>query len=216
MSIIELITELDTNVFLALNGLNTPWLDPVMWVLTGKFTWVALYALLLWWLYRRFEWRQATVYLMAVVLTIVVADQVCGGVLRGAIGRLRPANLQNPISHMVHIVNDYRGGNFGFPSCHGANSFGLAVIMSLIMRRRWFTWCILAWAALNSYTRLYLGVHYPGDIFIGACIGSLAGWLMYLVARWVIRRWIRVDNTGGGSAPDSYGPRPTADTRARR
>lgn len=216
MSLIEYIADIDTKVFLALNGMHTPRLDPVMWVLTGKFTWVPLYALLLWWLYKRFQWRQATVYLLAVIFTIVVADQVCGGALRGCIGRLRPANLDNPISHMVHIVNDYRGGSFGFPSCHGANSFGLAVIMSLIMKRRWFTLCILAWAVLNSYTRLYLGVHYPGDIIIGATIGSLMGWGMYRLAQWVIDRWLKADNTGGGNAPDSCGPHPRADKFGRR
>ncbi len=216
MSLIDYIAEIDTKIFLALNGMHTPWLDPVMWVLTGKFTWIPLYALLLWWLYKRYQWREATVYLVAVVLTIVVADQVCGGALRGYIGRLRPANLGNPISHMVHIVNGYRGGNFGFPSCHGANSFGLAVIMSLIMKRRWFTLSILAWATLNSYTRLYLGVHYPGDILAGATIGSLAGWGQYSLAQWVIRRCIKAGRSGGGSAPDSCEPHPMADKCGRR
>lgn len=216
MSLIEFITEIDTTLFLALNGMNIPWLDPVMWVLTGKFTWLPLYALLLWWLYKRFEWRQATVYLVCVVLTIIIADQVCGGALRGTIGRLRPANLANPISGMVHIVNDYRGGNYGFPSCHAANSFGLAVIMALIMRRRWFTWSILAWALLNSYTRIYLGVHYPGDIMVGATVGSLTGWGMYSAARAVINRWFKADNTGGGSAPCNCGPHPKGDKCDRR
>ncbi len=188
MSIIEFLTNLDTTIFLALNGMHMPWLDPVMWWLTGKFTWVPLYLLLTWWLFRRFQWRTATVYLVAIILTVVITDQVCGGALREAIGRLRPANLDNPISPLVHIVNDYRGGNYGFPSCHAANSFGLAVIISLIMRRRWFTLSILAWAALNSYTRIYLGVHYPGDVFVGACVGVLTGWLMYLLVGYVMRR----------------------------
>lgn len=216
MSLIRLITEIDTKLFLTLNGMNIPWLDPTMWVLTGKFIWIPLYALLLWWLYKRFEWRQATVYLACVVLTIVIADQVCGGALRGAIGRLRPANIANPISGMVHIVNDYRGGNYGFPSCHAANSFGLAVIMSLIMKRRWFTWSILAWAMLNSYTRIYLGVHYPGDILVGASVGSLTGWGMYAVSRAIINRWLKADNTGGGSAPCNCGPLPKGDKRDHR
>ncbi len=188
MSIIEFLTNLDTTIFLALNGMHMPWLDPVMWWLTGKFTWVPLYLLLTWWLFRRFQWRTATVYFVAIILTVVITDQMCGGVLREAIGRLRPANLDNPISPLVHIVNDYRGGNYGFPSCHAANSFGLAVIISLIMRRRWFTLSILAWAALNSYTRIYLGVHYPGDVFVGACVGVLTGWLMYLLVGYVMRR----------------------------
>lgn len=186
---IEFLTNLDTTVFLALNGMHLPWLDPVMWSLTGKFTWVPLYMLLTWGLYRKFQWRTATIYFVAVILTVVITDQVCGGALRASIGRLRPANLANPISSLVHVVNDYRGGNYGFPSCHASNSFGLAVIMCLIMRRRWFTWSLLAWAALNSYTRIYLGVHYPGDVLIGACVGSLTGWLMYLCASYLMRRF---------------------------
>ncbi|MDE6308718.1 MAG: phosphatase PAP2 family protein [Muribaculaceae bacterium] len=216
MSIIEYIADIDTKIFLALNGMHAQWLDPAMWMMTGRFFWVPLYALLLWWLYKRYQWREATVYLLAVVLTIVIADQVCGGALRGYIGRLRPANPDNPISGMVHIVNGYRGGSFGFPSCHGANSFGLAVIMSLIMKRRWFTICIIIWALLNSYTRIYLGVHYPGDILVGATFGSLAAWGMYRLARCVIDRWIKVDKTAADSVPDSCGPRSRVGKCGRR
>lgn len=83
---------------------------------------------------------------------------------------------------MVYIVNGRRGGGFGFPSCHAANSFGLAIFLICLFRKRWLSIFIVLWAFTNSYTRLYLGLHYPGDLVAGAIIGGFGGWLFYFIA----------------------------------
>ncbi len=83
---------------------------------------------------------------------------------------------------MVYIVNGYRGGSYGFPSCHAANSFGLALYVICTFRKRWLSLFIIAWAALNCYTRIYLGVHYPGDLLVGGIIGGFGGWMFSTIA----------------------------------
>ena len=123
------------------------------------------------------------------VLAVTLADQVTASLLRPMFERLRPANLDNPISAMVHIVNDYRGGRYGFPSCHAANTFAVVSLMSLFFYRWRFTLFIIMWALLNCYSRLYLGVHYPGDLIAGILVGSICGGVVFLVASAVMNYW---------------------------
>ena len=99
-----------------------------------------------------------------------------------------PSNPENPLSEMVHIVGGYRGGSYGFPSCHAANSFALASFLILLFANRKLSLFIFAWAVLNSYSRVYLGVHYPGDLLVGAIIGTAAGLAMAFAAGYVADR----------------------------
>lgn len=99
-----------------------------------------------------------------------------------------PSNPANPLSEMVHIVGGYRGGSYGFPSCHAANSFALASFLILLFANRKLSLFIFAWAVLNSYSRVYLGVHYPGDLLVGAIIGTAAGLAMAFAAGYVADR----------------------------
>lgn len=180
---IDFLINIDTEILLFFNGLHAPWLDSFMSMATGRFVWVPMYATILFILFRTFPRREACLYTIAVVLAIVFADQICATVLRPQFERLRPANPENPISGLVHIVDDYRGGRYGFPSCHGSNSFALATILSLIVGTPRFTRFIFFWATLNAYTRLYLGVHYPGDLLTGAIIGSAGAAAIYYAMR---------------------------------
>lgn len=107
---------------------------------------------------------------------------------RPSVCRLRPSNPENPLSEMVHIVGGYRGGSYGFPSCHAANSFALASFLTLLFANRKLSLFIFAWAVLNSYSRVYLGVHYPGDLLVGAIIGTAAGLAMAFAAGYVADR----------------------------
>lgn len=198
---IELLRSIDTEIFLSLNNLYSPFWDSFMSIFSGKMIWAPMYATIVYILYTNLDKRTATLYALAIILTIALADLTCARVLRPLAERLRPANLDNPISGMVHIVGNYRGGIYGFPSCHAANSFGLATILSLIIRKRTLTVFIFLWATVNSYSRLYLGVHYTGDLLVGAIIGSLIAFIVYWVARRIARRLI---GYSGASFTQSY------------
>ena len=174
---IERLINLDINVFLWLNSHHTPFWDSVMWLVSGKIQWAPLYLLLLAYIIYRYKWQSISI-IIAVIIAITLADQLAVKAFKEVFERLRPSH--NPdIENLVHIVNNYRGGVYGFVSNHAANSFALAVFMSFLLKKRFFTIAILFWAALVSYSRIYLGVHYPGDILGGALLGLLIGWLVY-------------------------------------
>lgn len=182
---IDWLNTIDTQVFLALNGLHAPYFDAFMKLFTGKWIWVPMYAAVLFAVVRNYRWRQTLAVLVCVALAITIADQVCATLIRPEVCRLRPSNPENPLSEMVHIVGGYRGGSYGFPSCHAANSFALASFLTLLFANRKLSLFIFVWAVLNSYSRVYLGVHYPGDLLVGAIIGTAAGLAMAFAAGYV-------------------------------
>lgn len=177
--IILWLADLDARLLLIVNGAHSPFFDAVMWCISGRWIWVPFYIVLTYMLFRHFSWKRATLCLITIGLIILAADQTCASLIRPEVCRLRPANLNNPLSQLVHVVNGYRGGRYGFPSCHAANTFALAMFMSLVFRNRWFTVMMFSWAIVVSYSRMYLGVHYFGDLFCGASVGSLFAVLFY-------------------------------------
>lgn len=178
----EALNNIDTQLFLIFNGIHSPYMDNFMKLFTMKFVWVPMYATIILIIFRRYNRQMAILFIISIILSIALADQICATLIRPVVERMRPANPDNPLSALVHIVGGYRGGRYGFPSCHGANSFALATIMILIIRQRRFSIFILIWASVNSYSRLYLGVHYPGDLFVGAIIGSICAFICYFIA----------------------------------
>lgn len=182
------LSDIDARLLLIVNGAHSPFFDSVMWCISGRWIWVPFYAVLAYLLFRRMSWKRASICLVTIGLIILAADQTCATLIRPEIGRLRPANLNNPLSSFVHVVNGYRGGKYGFPSCHAANTFALAVFMSLVIRHKWFTVMMFSWAFIVSYSRMYLGVHYFGDLFCGATIGSLFAVLFYYLQNYLFKR----------------------------
>ncbi|WP_455054436.1 phosphatase PAP2 family protein [Leyella stercorea] len=182
------LSDIDARLLLIVNGAHSPFFDSVMWCISGRWVWVPFYAVLAYLLFRRMSWKRASICLVTIGLIILAADQTCATLIRPEIGRLRPANLNNPLSSFVHVVNGYRGGRYGFPSCHAANTFALAVFMSLVIRHKWFTVMMFSWAFIVSYSRMYLGVHYFGDLFCGATIGSLFAVLFYYLQNYLFKR----------------------------
>ncbi|WP_444297187.1 phosphatase PAP2 family protein [Leyella stercorea] len=182
------LSDIDARLLLIVNGAHSPFFDAVMWCISGRWIWVPFYAVLAYLLFRRMSWKRASICLVTIGLIILAADQTCATLIRPEIGRLRPANLNNPLSSFVHVVNGYRGGRYGFPSCHAANTFALAVFMSLVIRHKWFTVMMFSWAFVVSYSRMYLGVHYFGDLFCGATIGSLFAVLFYYLQNYLFKR----------------------------
>lgn len=182
------LSDIDARLLFIVNGAHSPFFDSVMWCISGRWIWVPFYAVLAYLLFRRMSWKRASICLVTIGLIILAADQTCATLIRPEIGRLRPANLNNPLSSFVHVVNGYRGGRYGFPSCHAANTFALAVFMSLVIRHKWFTVMMFLWAFVVSYSRMYLGVHYFGDLFCGATIGSLFAVLFYYLQNYLFKR----------------------------
>jgi undecaprenyl-diphosphatase len=185
----DFLLELDRDAFLFLNSLNTSWLDVVMPWITRTESWIPLYVFLIYLVikdYRKNSWA----VLLGVALTIVLADQVTGHLMKPYFERLRPSHDPS-LAGLVHIVDGYRGGSYGFASGHAANTFGVATFVVVALSgHRWVRWLFL-WAALMTYSRIYLGVHYPGDIIVGAMVGIIAALIMLSVTLYLLRRFGR-------------------------
>lgn len=179
--------QIDTNIFLYLNGLHSPFFDVVMWWASNKFIWAPLYAGLLWLLIRQNPGRAGLLLLM-ILLLILLSDQ-SANLAKFALARFRPSN--EPTLHgMVHILRNYSGGTFGFYSGHASSSFAITVfVISLAGKKyKWLIPLMLSYAFLVSYSRIYLGVHYPGDILVGALAGSIYGYAVSRLYFYTIRR----------------------------
>lgn len=183
---IEKLNELDTSLFLWLNGFHSPFWDKVMWFISGKVEWAPLYIALLAYVIYKYRWKSIWIF-VAIALLITLADQISTEVFKKGIERLRPTH-NSEIRDLVHIVNNYRGGMYGFVSSHAANSFAVAIFFTLLLNKRWFTISIILWASIVSYSRIYLGVHYPGDILGGAILGILLAYLVYYLLSYILKR----------------------------
>jgi len=123
-------------------------------------------------------WKEALLVTLFFVLLFAVCDQVASSFFKPLFERFRPTHHPD-FKEMVDIVNGYRGGRYGFISSHATNSFGLAVFISLLFRHRRVTISVVCWALLNSYTRIYLGVHFISDILAGIIVGTILAFLLY-------------------------------------
>lgn len=173
---IEYLDKIDRSIFLFLNGIHSPFWDKIMFWISGDTSWIFLYIVLLIGLAVKYRWRMIFI-VVAITLTITASDQFSVHLFKEVFERLRPChNLE--ISELVHLVNNHCGGKFGFVSSHAANTFALAMLTSGLFQNKYYTWFIFIWAAIVSYSRIYLGVHYLGDILGGALLGIFIGWLV--------------------------------------
>lgn len=184
---IEKIIQWDTQLFLFLNGLHNDFWDTVMWYISDKEFWYPFYALVLIYIFWKYKWH-GFLALFFLILLIVCADQGSVQLFKNVFERLRPCH--NPeIKDMVHIVNNKCGGQYGFVSSHAANTFAFAMFTGLLFRHRIYTISIFVWAAVVSYSRIYLGVHFPLDILGGALLGILVGIVIFRLYFWVLMRF---------------------------
>lgn len=181
---LEFITNIDTRLTLFLNGSDSEMLDAIAVTATKTSTWIPLGILLLYVLMRMKDWKNALLVILCVAIAITLADQMASGIFKPLVARLRPSH--NPeLQGVIDLVGDYRGGKYGFFSSHAANTCAVAVFLSLLFRKRVFTVAICSWAIINSWTRLYLGVHYVGDIMVGLIWGALVGWMVFRLYRFL-------------------------------
>jgi undecaprenyl-diphosphatase len=146
-----------------------------------KVIWIPFYLSFAPVVFRHWKWQTGLTFFVLAVLLLAVNDQLCSSVIRPAVCRLRPSNLANPVSDMVHIVDGYRGGRYGFPSAHSTNSWGLTIFVILIFRNKRLSVSMVLWATIMCYTRMYLGVHYFGDVFVGFILGTINATIFYLL-----------------------------------
>lgn len=184
----QTLLDLDKKILLFLNSLNHPVLDQIMYYSTGTFFWLPLYLFLIFLIYKNYR-KETWFILLGAAVTIILADQITTSLMKPFFARLRPS--QDPsLQNLVHLVNGYKGGLYGFASSHAANTFGTALFIWLVVRPfyKGVGW-IFVWAIFMTYTRIYLGVHYPGDILAGAAIGLGCGWAGYRCSLWLINKY---------------------------
>lgn len=183
--------HIDKQLLLAINGTYAPWADALMWQVSQAVTWLPLYALLIVCLAVMFrgEWLKLAIALLMVAIAVGGADLICAWLIKPLVARPRPTH-DAEIGTLIHLVNGYRGGAYGFCSNHAANTMACAGLFSAIMKHgkpRWIHLCItlpmLLWVAINCYSRMYLGVHYPLDILGGLVVGALIAWLVWRLGR---------------------------------
>ncbi|MFO7659069.1 MAG: phosphatase PAP2 family protein [Bacteroidales bacterium] len=184
---LELLADTDTTLFLFLNGFHSPFWDDVMWFVSGKMQWIPLYLAIISWMIYKFRWK-AVYIIISVIILIALTDQLAVKLFKETVLRLRPCH-QPELSRLVHLVNNHCGGKYGFISNHAANSFALATFTAFIFRNRIFTMFIFFWAAVVAYSRVYLGVHFPGDIIAGAMFGMLVAVLVFIALKTINNRF---------------------------
>jgi len=175
---IEALKNLDTEFFLAINGSHNSIFDFLMFWASNKLIWIPLYLFFLYLLIKNNKWKTVGIFL-SIILLIVLSDQGSVLLFKNVFLRLRPCH-EPQLEGLVHLVNGKCGGQFGFISSHASNSFALAIflIQFLGKKYRFFTVLVLFWALMVAYSRVYLGVHYPGDVIVAAVFGNLLGFMI--------------------------------------
>jgi len=184
---LEEISRLDRDLLIYLNSLHHPILDVVMTAVSGKWFWTPLYGLLVAWLVVQFK-KRSWLLLPIIALAVALADRISSGLFKPYFERFRPCH-DGRLCDLLHLP-DGCGGYYGFVSSHAANSFVVAMLLHLLLRPAYIKYRALLWiwAALVSYSRVYLAAHYPADIIFGGIMGILVGWFVYLLYRFLERK----------------------------
>jgi len=177
MEIIEVLEYADKSLFFTLNGLHNPYFDNFMFLYSEKFIWIPFYLAVIYQIIK-LSGRKSLWIILSLIIAVTIADLVSSALIKELVQRLRPSRDES-LGELVHIVNGYRGGKYGFVSSHAANAMGFAVLTSLLFRNRIFSISVFFWALITGYSRIYLGVHYPGDIIGGFIVGIFAGLLCF-------------------------------------
>jgi undecaprenyl-diphosphatase len=172
----ETLQQIDTTVLIWINnGLKSDWMDAIMLFCSGKLTWLPWYAILLFFLYKSNP-KRILINLIVLTCCIALADQLASGLLKPLVARLRPCH-NDSVNIKLILIDGICGGQYGFVSSHAANVFAVFfffVLKNVFQNMKYMIYVLLVWAVIVSLSRVYLGVHYPGDVFCGALIGIIA------------------------------------------
>lgn len=188
---LDFLKRIDVDLFLFLNRHNNSFFDFCFYWISHKWIWIPFYAFLLYLLIKEQKHRTWFV-LIFIALAITISDQISSTFLKEHFMRFRPCH-DSSISSKVHLVNNYCGGSYGFVSSHAANAFALAAFFSRLFKNNnsGLTYTLWIWAAVVSYSRIYLGVHFPGDILGGAIVGVFSGFVAFACYRKLILKFPR-------------------------
>ncbi len=179
----DTLISLDKQLLLWFNGSDSVFIDTMAMTLTNAKTWIPLYAALLFMVVRaNIDWRRILLVVACAGMCVLLAGTINDEIVKPLVARLRPTH-DLEIGALVDIVDGYRGGRYGFFSSHAANTFSLAVFFSLLVRNRYFSVFLILWSLTNCWTRMYLGVHFPFDIFCGLLWGGCVGTGVYAAYR---------------------------------
>jgi len=176
---LEYLLKLDTDLFLLLNGINSTFWDTIMWYISATKTWIPLYLIVLFFVFKQQKWKGFITFFFMILL-VGVADQGSVHLFKNTFQRLRPCHNE-AILNIVHIVNNKCGGLYSFVSSHATNTFAFAVFTSLYFNKKKISYLLIFWAIIVSYSRIYLGVHYPLDVFGGAILGVIIGVIIFKI-----------------------------------
>ena len=171
--------DIDSQLFLFLNGLHADWLDPIMIAITKMWVWLPIYLFLVYLTIKQYGKRCWMIFL-AVGLVVLCSDQLSAHVCKPVFQRLRPCyNID--FQELIYLPKGMAGGHYGFVSSHAANTFAIGTFLTAALRKntKWIGWLLFMWAFLSSYSRIYIGYHYPGDILCGAVLGILIGLIIW-------------------------------------
>lgn len=176
MEIITRIVEFDKQILLLINSMHNGYFDTFMFSFSKVAVWIPFYLSVIYILFKS-AGKKAIWFVLLLILGVVLADQL-SGLIKNLIERPRPTH-HTVIARFLHVVNNYTGGPFGFVSSHAANTAGFAVLSSLLIRQKPYTFATFIWVAVTCYSRIYLGVHYPLDVVGGLLLGVCIAFILY-------------------------------------
>jgi undecaprenyl-diphosphatase len=187
---IDQLIQFDKEVFLFLNGLGTPTWDGFWMFITNKYYAIPLYALLLVLILKTHKKKEIFFTLVLVALLITITDQTANLFKKTLFLRPRPCYTADLIDHM-RLVKDSCGGRFGYFSGHASNAMALAVYIGLVLRNhfKYIFILLFIWALCVGYSRIYIGVHFPGDVLTGAIVGAVYGTLIFKLRQLLIKKY---------------------------
>lgn len=186
--------ELDQSLLLLLNGSFSLFLDGMAKSLTTATTWIPLYLCLFYVVLKNNDRASRILFiLLCAGLCVLLSGTLNDLFVKPAVMRARPTH-DAQIGYMVDVVNGYRGGPYGFFSSHAANTMSIAVFFCWLVRSKLLSVTLVVWSLINGWTRMYLGVHFPGDVFVGTLVGvgvgTLVWWLYKFMAQVNVARRI--------------------------